>query len=220
MSPIAMLTLLIAGWAAFAFSANRRWQLLKVGRPENRIDSVGRRLGMVLRYGFAQVRLTNYPAAEYAHKLIFAGFIVLLLRTLTLWGRGFEPTFNLWILGPDPVSLPGLGPVHVGAAYEFAKDVFAAFVLIGVTVFFYFRVIRPQKRMTLHPEGLVILAIIATMMLSDFSYDGAVMALRHGFGQTGCLAPGTPDGAGTRGRGADDGPCGRHLPALFRPQCF
>ncbi len=203
MSPIAMLTLLIAGWAAFAFSANRRWQLLKVGRPENRLDSLGRRFAMVLRYGLAQVKLTYYPAAGLAHKLIFAGFAVLLLRTLTLWGRGFDPTFHLWVLGPEPVHVPGLGSVPLGQTYEFVKDVFATFVLIGVSVFFYYRVIRPQKRMTLHPEGLIILGIIATMMVADFVYDGAVGALRQSAVGLGC------GGAGRAGAVASAELCGR-----------
>ena len=38
-----MLTLLVAAWAAFAWSINRRWQLLKVGRSENRTDHIGTR---------------------------------------------------------------------------------------------------------------------------------------------------------------------------------
>ena len=42
MNPTLMLTLLVSAWAAFAWSANRRWQLLKVGRSENRLDDIGR----------------------------------------------------------------------------------------------------------------------------------------------------------------------------------
>ena len=186
MNPTMMLTLLVAAWAAFAWSINRRWQLLKVGRSENRIDQVGKRLKVLYEYALVQKKMSYYPLAGLAHKAIFLGFSILLLRTLVLWGRGFDPAFNLFIFGDAPVHLPIVGPVPLGQAYEFLKDVFATLVLAGTAVFLYYRVIRPQKRMSLHPEGLVILGIIATMMIADMVYDGASLALRQSFGNFGC----------------------------------
>jgi Fe-S oxidoreductase len=44
-------------------------------------------------------------------------------------------------------------------------------------VFFYYRLVNVQKRMTLGTEGLIILGIIATMMLGDLFYDGADHAM-------------------------------------------
>ena len=41
------------------------------------------------------------------------GFLVLTLRTLVLWGRGMDPSWNLFILGPTQ---------PIGKVYEFAKD--------------------------------------------------------------------------------------------------
>ncbi len=43
----------------------------------------------------------RFQKSGIAHLLVFVGFAVLLLRTLVLWGRGFDPSFNLWILGTD-----------------------------------------------------------------------------------------------------------------------
>ena len=54
-------------------------------------------------------------------------------------------------------------------------------MLLGVAVFVYYRVVRPQKRMTLGVEGLIILGIISTMMLADLLYDGASTVLAHRF---------------------------------------
>jgi Fe-S oxidoreductase len=102
---------------------------------------------------------------------------VLLLRTLVLWGRGFFPSFNLFVLGPEPIF-----GVPLGAVYGFFKDIFASLVLLGVAVFVYFRVVRPQKRMTLGVEGLIILGIISTMMIADITYDGASTVLLSRFG--------------------------------------
>src|SRR5258706_3554041 len=186
MNPTMMLTLLVAAWAAFAWSINRRWQLLKVGRSENRADHGGTRLKVLCEYALVQKKMGYYPLAGLAHKVIFLGFTLLLLRTLILWGRGFDPAFNFWIFGDNPVQLPIAGAVPLGQAYEFLKDVFASLVLAGTAVFLYYRVIRPQKRMSLHPDGLVILAIIGSMMIADMVYDGASLALRQSFGAFGC----------------------------------
>jgi Fe-S oxidoreductase len=179
MNPAIMLALLVGAWGAFVWSARRRLKLLKIGRPENRLDNPGTRIKMLLEYGFAQKKLGYYPVAGLGHKLIFFGFVVLLLRSLILWGRGFDPAFALWIFGDAPVELPGVGAVALGHAYDFAKDVFATMVLAGVSVFFYYRVVRPQKRMTLSGEGLVILGIIAVMMIADMAYDGASAVIRQ-----------------------------------------
>jgi Fe-S oxidoreductase len=168
MNPTAMLSILVAAVCAFAWSANRRWQLLKVGRPENRLDHLLERFAGTWRYAFKQEKMDYYQPAGIAHKLIFVGFLVLLLRSVMLWGRGFQPGFNLWFFAPWQL----LGPV-----YDFLKDVSAILVLVGVAVFFYYRVIDPQKRMTLHFEGLLILFIIAAMMLADMTYDGAALQL-------------------------------------------
>ena len=90
MNPTMMLTLLVAAWAAFAWSINRRWQLLKVGRSEKRNDHIGTRLKVLYEYALVQKKMGYYPLAGLAHKVIFLGFSLLLLRTLILWGRGFD----------------------------------------------------------------------------------------------------------------------------------
>jgi Fe-S oxidoreductase len=168
MSPIAMLSILVAALGAFAWSASRRWQLLRTGRPEQRLDRIPDRLKAVWRYAFVQEKMDYYQPSGVAHKLIFAGFIVLLLRSLILWGRGFYAPFNFWIFAPWMTA---------GKAYEFTKDLVATGVLVGVAIFFYYRVIRPLKRISLSFEGTLILVIIATMMLADMMYDGAAIVL-------------------------------------------
>jgi Fe-S oxidoreductase len=172
MGKTAMLSILVAAIAAFAYSASRRWRLLFFGGPENRFDRIGDRIAATWRYAFKQERMDYYQPAGWAHRLIFVGFNVLLLRTLVLWGRGFYPPFNLFVLGPAQ---------PLGKLYEFTKDLVALGVVAGVLVFVFFRVVKPQKRMTLSGEGLLILGIIFTMMLADMIYDGASMVLveRH-----------------------------------------
>ena len=168
MSPTAMLTLLFAALAMFAWSASRRWLLLQIGGPASRLDHLGARLRGTWRYAFRQEKMDYYNPAGFAHKLIFTGFVVLLLRTLILWGRGFYAPFNLWVLGP---SQP------LGLVYEFAKDIVATGVVAGTLVFFYYRLLAKPQRMTLSLEGLLIVAIIFTMMIADMIYDGASSSL-------------------------------------------
>ncbi len=174
MNPWLMTAILAGLIGLFVWSARRRWALMRAGEPtwESRVDRVSDRLKAVWTFAFFQKKMRYYRWAGVAHQLIFLGFVVLLARSVILWGRGFDPTFNLFVLGPDTA---------LGQGYAFLKDTFAILVLLGVAVFVYYRVIRPQKRMTLGAEGLLILGIIAVMMVSDMLYDGAGMVLNHRF---------------------------------------
>ncbi len=186
MNPTWMLTLLVGLTAAFAWSANRRWQLLKVGRSEDRTDNLLERLKGTYEYAFVQKKMGYYPLAGLAHKAIFVGFMVLLLRSIILWGRGFDPAFNLWIFGPTPLSLPLVGALPLGHIYEFIKDLMGLGVLFGALVFMYFRVVKAERRMTLSGEGVLILAIIITMMVADMMYDGASAVLHAKYAGAEC----------------------------------
>ena len=172
MNPTAMLLLIVAAHVIFLWSIMRRWQLLRIGSFIDRFDRIPERISAVLRYGLAQEKMAYYQPAGIAHKLIFVGFMVLLFRTLVLWGRGFDPSWNLLVLGPTQ---------PLGKVYEFAKDIVAVLVMAGVSVFFYFRVIKHQKRLTHSAEAILILGIIFTMMVADITYDGAALALAHKF---------------------------------------
>jgi Fe-S oxidoreductase len=168
MGPTAMLTLIFAAFAMFAWSASRRWQLLQIGRPASRLDHIAARLRGTWRYAFRQEKMDYYNPAGWAHKLIFTGFVVLLLNTIMLWGRGFYAPFDLFVLSPDK---------PLGAVYDFAKDCTASGVVVGTLVFFYYRIVAKPKRMALTGEGLLIIGIIFTMMIADMVYSGASLVL-------------------------------------------
>jgi Fe-S oxidoreductase len=168
MSPMAMFILIAAAVSMFGWSAIRRWKLIQIGRPASRLDNLEARAKGTWRYAFRQEKMDYYNPAGIAHKFIFLGFNVLLFRTLVLWGRGFYPPFNLFILGPTTA---------LGDTYEFLKEVCATLVVFGTLVFFYYRLVAKPKRMALSWEGLLILGIIFTMMIADMTYDGAALAL-------------------------------------------
>lgn len=174
MNPLFMGALLVGLWGLFAYSARLRLSQIRSGSPasEPRTDRIAERLGLVWTFGIVQKKMRYYLLAGIAHQLVFVGFVALLLRTLVLWGRGFDPAFNLFVLGPETL---------LGALYGFVKDVLALGVCAGALVFVYFRAVKRLPRMTLSTEGLVILGIILAMMVADLVYDGSLMVLNHRF---------------------------------------
>ncbi len=161
-----------------------------VGAPENCFDNPAARLGAVWTYAIKQLRMRRYPLAGYAHMIIFFGFLVLLLRSLMLWGRGFDESFCFWIFGTDQI---------LGKVYSLLKDIFAVLVLLAALVFVYYRMIARLSRMTLSTEGLIIIWIIVVMMAADIFYDGAQAAqhaqtgVKHGVIVTPREFPGEPN---------------------------
>lgn len=168
MSPIAMTVLLVVTLATFAYSAHRRWRLMMVARrPENRADRVGERVAGVIKYVFGQLRMPRYPLAGWAHIIVFFGFCVLLLNSIMLWVRGYvsadSAAYHLWLFG---LHQP------LGLIYAFLRDIFTVLVIVGVLVFFYYRLVARLSRLTLNFEGVLILLIIFTMMVADLVYEG------------------------------------------------
>ncbi|MCG8554961.1 MAG: (Fe-S)-binding protein [Proteobacteria bacterium] len=173
MNPVAMTLMLVLLWAAFSWSAARRWRLLAAGRQEPTFGLAHgawlRRLTDTLVYALGQRRMPYYRAAGVAHIMIFAGFCILLVRTLVLWGRGYDEAFTVWGL---------LALEHpLGSTYNVIKDLFAVLVIAGSLVFVYLRLVTRPKRLALGLEGLIILGIIISMMLADLLYDAANLVL-------------------------------------------
>ena len=171
MSPVGITILLVVMFAIFAYTCQARWRLMFVGPSDLRFDHFGERLGRTVKFALGQWRMPRHRIAGVAHIFIYLGAVIMLLRALILFGRGFtaNPHFGYWIFDTGTV---------LGDLYSVIKDVFVVLVLVGVAVFFYYRVIRHLPRMTLNFEGLLILGILTGLMLSDALYDGANMA-RH-----------------------------------------
>jgi len=190
MGPVVMALCLLVAFGVFAWSAHHRWRLMRVAASAGPFGQVRRRIAATLRFAFAQQRMTRYRGAGIAHILIFSGFLVLLARSLMLWGRGFDEHFNLWILGTDQ---------PLGRVYALCKDVFALAVIAGTLAFFYYRLVKRLPRMTQSTEALLILGIILTMMVADILYDGAdrVAAARDAGTARAALSYWEPAGSGT-----------------------
>jgi Fe-S oxidoreductase len=120
----------------------------------------------------SQMKMPKYAGAGIAHYGIFLGFAVLLLRTIILVGRAFDPHFNLWVLDPN-------GPMPwraLGIGYALMKDAVVTLVLLGVLYFIKARLVDKQKRLAYGWHATVVLSVIATMMITDVLYDGSLVA--------------------------------------------
>ncbi|HZZ86426.1 MAG TPA: (Fe-S)-binding protein [Anaeromyxobacteraceae bacterium] len=169
MSPIATAALLLAGGAFFAFTMTRRFLPLLALRRENRLDRNEERLDSLLRFGFGQKRMVD-PGEKrpgYLHVIIFAAFLVLAARTITLFGMGFAEGFHLPLLAPES---------PFGRGYGFVKDVMVLGALVAASAFVYRRTVTKPDRITLSWEGTLILGFIIGLMLTDMAFDGAELA--------------------------------------------
>ena len=170
--PVLQGLMLLLAVVAMGWILHRRNALLKAAAPDPRLDQPGERLRRLLRVGFGQSRQPRYPVAGILHILIFAGFLILSLRSLTLLGEGFVEGF----------ALPGLGG-KAGAVYASIKDWTALVVLLCCAVAAWRRaVVKPARYHDRHAtkghgaEAYLILGLISLLMIADALYEGSAMA--------------------------------------------
>jgi Fe-S oxidoreductase len=164
--PTLQLVLLLGALGSFAFILHRRIGLLRRAAPDPRGNRVGERLRALLVLGFGQARQPRYRLAGTLHILIFAGFMILSIRSLTLMGEGFREGFS------------DLGPAY-GAVKDWTGLVVLAACAVAAVRRAFFRPARYHDRhaTTSHGgEAYVILGLISLLMVADAAFDGAAHA--------------------------------------------
>jgi len=175
------LAMIIVGLGAFAYISYYRLQILALGGPENRLDQIGKRIGLFLKYGLFQYRMPQELSAGLLHIFIFFGFMTLSIRTMLIFGQGFAgPEFSLY-------SIPALG-YYLGPIYQVAKELVVIGVLIGCAGFTFRRLISKPIRMQNVPqaEPVFILFWISGLMVWDMLLEGALHS--GGFTEAGFIA--------------------------------
>jgi Fe-S oxidoreductase len=163
--------LLIAALLFFCYSVYRRFSLLALGQPEQRLDQPGRRLAEMLLYAFAQLRVLKKPFG-WNHLVIFWSFLVLAIANGEFLVSGVVPALNLGLL-PEAV--------HQVLLYLF--DIVSLLTLAAIALSFGRRLfVRPPYLDSRYvkgrsPEAFLILAFIALLMLAYFGMHGALIAL-------------------------------------------
>lgn len=160
-------------WAFFAFciflfanTASIRIGALLAARPEDRLDRPWERLKGVFLYAFAQKRMFRDLYAGLFHIFIFWGFVVLLLRSVSLVAQGLVPGF-------DPGTFLGcLTPWYI-----LMKDVFEVFVLVAIAMAVGRRLFARPARLDNSWDAYATLGFIAGLMLTDFFADAALITM-------------------------------------------
>lgn len=165
--PLILGTLSFIALAIFIAAAWPKLKNLVSARPAGRADRIFERTGVTLKIAFGQTKLMQDPKAGLMHALIFWGFLILLFRAAEFFFIGFFPETDF--------SFAGSGPIFL--AYSWVKDLALTLVTLAVSYAFYRRLVLKPKRLTLSGEGLLILALILAIMMSDALFDSTFMAL-------------------------------------------
>jgi Fe-S oxidoreductase len=177
-TPLPLLCLLIQliGLTCFAYIlAKRLAPLLRAGR-DCRFDRPELRLDKILQFWLMQWKQPRYPFAGMIHIAIFAGFLLLMFRSVSLVMLGFTGHFS----SPEIVR---------ASLYSLLKDYAATLVFLSVVVAAIRRVAFKPSRYAVPPqygqdhtwEAITVLGLIGTLMISEsiFEASGAVLAQGH-----------------------------------------
>ena len=163
----------IVGVAVFAYIISIRLAPLVLAAPDNRLNRYAERVWNVLKIWLMQYRHPRYRLAGVLHIMIFAGFIVLSVRSITLVVLGISETF----------VFPGLGG-WLGSVYTVLKDYAATMVLVACIVAAVRRGIFKPERYTVPArygkdhtfEAIFVLCLIMTLMISESLFEASAAA--------------------------------------------
>ncbi len=155
----------VFGIGGVAYSLNRRFQLLKMGRSDDRFDNIGERFKHMFIYAIGQKKMFDDPFAGIYHLLIFYGFLVVSLRTGLMIIEGMFAGWELPLLHSP-----------LGHAYLFSKDIFELLVLVGLAFAVWRRAVQKPDRIVQSFGAWLVIGLIGTLMLTDLVSEGARIA--------------------------------------------
>ena len=162
-----MSLLLIVGLAIFAHTMYHKTLLLMALEPADRANHIKERFKNMVILALGQKRLVGRKKERIPgimHALIFWGFCILIIRSLTLYGEGFSEGFQLPFFGDDFI---------IGYLYIALKDIMEGVVLLMVIYAIFRRVVLKPERLHNTWEAYLVLGMIGVLMISDLLYDGA-----------------------------------------------
>lgn len=189
--PTVIFSLLIPliGVGVFAYIIAMRLKPLVLAAPDQHFDHLIQRLLSVLKYVIGQYRHPRYMDAGIIHILLFAGFIVLSLRSITLVLLGISEGY----------VLPGMGGT-AGVVYGVLKDFAGTWVLAACVAAMVRRGVFKPERYAVPPkygkdhtwEAMLVLLLITGIVTCDMVFEGSQAAAQIQKGlKTELLLPGT-----------------------------
>ena len=141
--------------------------------PDLRMNRPLERIAALFKYAIGQYKQPRYRAAGITHIVLFAGFIIISLRSITLVLLGISEGYHL----------PGLGG-DLGTAYNMIKDVAVTAVFVAAAFAIYRRGIVKPVRYAVPPkygkdhtkEAVFVLLLICGLLVSDSLFEGTSAA--------------------------------------------
>jgi len=163
----------VVGAAVFTYIMALRLAPLVKAAPDHRLDRIPKRLYHVMKIWLGQFRQPRYMVAGLVHIVIFAGFLILSIRSISLVVIGISEGFVM----PGFDGLPG----HL---YNLLKDYAATAVLIACGIAAYRRVVVKPARYAVPArygkdhtaEALFVLGLISTLMISESLFEASSVA--------------------------------------------
>ena len=173
--PLVLFSVIIPmiGIACFTYIIAKRAAPLVRAKPDPRLDNIWERVMGMLKYAMAQYRQPRYMMAGVLHITLFAGFMILSLRSITLVILGIS----------DGFVLPGLGGT-TGHLYSILKDIAATAVFLACMVGMVRRgIFRPERYAVPRrygkdhtSEAVFVLGLITTLVTCDMIFEGTRVA--------------------------------------------
>jgi len=163
----------LVGVAVFAYIMAIRLAPLVKAAPDSRADRIPQRIYNVVKIWLGQYRQPRYLLAGVVHIVIFAGFLILSIRSCSLVVMGISPSF----------VMPGFEGV-VGHIYNFLKDYAATAVLVACAIAAFRRAVVKPERYAVPAkygkdhtaEALFVLGLISTLMISESLFEASSVA--------------------------------------------
>ncbi|MEA3428861.1 MAG: (Fe-S)-binding protein, partial [Thermodesulfobacteriota bacterium] len=179
----------VAGTGVFAYIIAKRLSPLLSAAPDPRLDRFKDRFIYMLKYAIGQYRQPRYLFAGIIHIIIFAGFMILSIHSVSLVLTGISEGFAASVSNS-----------MVGHIYGVLKDVASTFVLLACVIAIVRRGIFKPERYSVPPEygkdhtkeAIFVLMLISTLMVCDMLFEASLTAagIQKGLGIN-LLIPGT-----------------------------
>ncbi|NNG01769.1 MAG: 4Fe-4S dicluster domain-containing protein [Desulfobacteraceae bacterium] len=165
----------LAGVVIFTYIMVLRMAPLIRSAPDPRTGRLMERIGNLIRIWLLQYRQPRYMLAGVLHIFIFAGFLILSIRSISLVVIGIYPDF----------VMPGFNG-FLGVVYNLLKDYAATWILVACIiagirrgVFKPARYGVPEKYGKDHTgEALFVLGLISTLMITESAFEASLAAAR------------------------------------------
>lgn len=152
----------------FVYGLIKRIRLWRIGKPEDRLDHIFKRIGSVFSYGLFHKRILKEPYPGIMHLFLFWGFLVLLFGTILIF---FQEDFTKLIF--EKVFIQG----SFYLTFSFILDLFGLLAIIGVVLAAFRRYVLKPDRLDNKTEDLIGLLLIFLVLVTGFFIESLRIAI-------------------------------------------